>query len=66
MSLGWTWDQAAEQMDFPRLQSFNKYWEKFPPVHKMIAGYFGIGKNQGKGPAYATNKDILKDIGLDD
>lgn len=68
MTLNWTWDQAAEQIDFPRLQSFNRYWNKFPPIHKMIASYFGIGKNttDGKGAAYATNKDILKDIGLDD
>ena len=66
MTLHWTWDQAAEQIDFPRLREFDKYWEKFPAIHKMMASYFGIGKTKGKGATYASNNDILKDIGLED
>lgn len=32
-------------MDLPRLEAMNKYWEKFPPLHVMVAAYLGIGNN---------------------
>jgi hypothetical protein len=40
-SLGWTWEQI-DDMTLPRLYAFNRYWENHPPVHIMVAAYFGI------------------------
>jgi hypothetical protein len=42
-SLGWTWDEADEQLDLPRLKSLNAYWEKAPPAHLLIGAYLGVG-----------------------
>ncbi|WP_284281126.1 hypothetical protein [Limnobacter litoralis] len=33
-------------MTIPRLQAMTKYWETAPPVHVMVAAYFGIGKKK--------------------
>lgn len=30
-------------MTLPRLQSMNRYWKKFPPMHVLVAGYLGVG-----------------------
>lgn len=65
MSLGWTWDQAADQMDFPRLGTFNKYWKKNPPVHKMVASYFGISKNSTTDAPAPIPEDALAFLGLE-
>lgn len=29
-------------MTFPQLSHFTKYWESYPPIHVLIAGYMGI------------------------
>ena len=47
-------------MDLPRLISLNKYWESYPPIHILIAGYVGYKK-----PEKAT-KTNLKEDSLDD
>ena len=65
MSLGWTWDDAENQMDFPRLSTFNKYWNKNPPVHKMVAGYFGISKNSSGDAPPAIPENALALFGLE-
>ncbi len=69
MSLGWTWEQVAEQMDFPRLSEMHKHWSKFPPLHKMVADYLGITKNARaesvEASAETLSQDILSDLGID-
>ena len=37
-------EEVREQFDLPRLQAFTEYSKRFPPLHIMIAGYFGLGK----------------------
>lgn len=44
MSLGMTWDQVRHDMDIPRLEALNRYWEHSPPVHQLVARYLGIKK----------------------
>lgn len=44
MSTGMGIEQVRAEFDIPRLQAFNKYAEKFPPSHVLIAAYFGFGK----------------------
>ena len=39
---GWTWDYVAENVDLPRLEALNRYWAQLPPLHLMVAAYFGI------------------------
>lgn len=34
-------------MTLPRLYAMNDYWKSHPPIHAMIAAYFGI-KRQPK------------------
>jgi hypothetical protein len=41
-STGWTWDYIAENVDLVRLAAMNDYWRGHPPVHAMVAAYFGI------------------------
>ena len=42
MSTGMTWDQVQDQLDIPSLDALTEYWQSYPPVHVMVAGYFGI------------------------
>lgn len=35
-------------MTVPRLGALTKYWETSPPVHMMVAAYFGIGAKKEK------------------
>jgi hypothetical protein len=44
MTFGWTWEYVDQHMTLPRLSILNRYWKKHPPVHCMLAMYFGIGK----------------------
>lgn len=39
-----TLEQVREQFDVPRLIAFNRYCERFPPQHTLVAAYFGFGK----------------------
>lgn len=41
---GWTWEYIDHHMTIPRLLSINQYHKESPPIHTMIASYFGIGK----------------------
>ena len=47
MSLGWTWAQIDE-MTFPQVGAFNRYWINSPPVHIMVADYLGYKKKATK------------------
>jgi hypothetical protein len=42
MSTGMTWDEVQDQLDLPSLAALTEYWESYPPVHVLVAGYFGI------------------------
>jgi len=44
LSTGMGIDEVKSQFDFPLLNAFNAYSERFPPQHVLIAGYFGFGK----------------------
>jgi hypothetical protein len=49
-------EEVREQFDLPRLESFNKYSEKYPPQHVLVAAYFGFGKEEK--PKEATNEEL--------
>ena len=40
---GWSWDQVDCDMDLPKLAALGKFHKQFPPIHKMIAEYLGVG-----------------------
>jgi hypothetical protein len=41
--LGWTWDQALDQLNQPVIEAFNRTWaEDCPPLCDMVAGYLQI------------------------
>lgn len=42
------YEAVRSQFDIPRLIAFNKYQEKTPPQHVLIANYFGFGKEKPK------------------
>lgn len=44
ISTGMTIEQVREQFDLPRLTAFTSYTKRFPPVHVLVASYFGFGK----------------------
>ena len=44
ITLGMSVEQVREQFDLPRLQAFNRYCQKFPPLHVLVAAYFGYPK----------------------
>ncbi|MFZ5658771.1 MAG: hypothetical protein ACOY5C_02815 [Pseudomonadota bacterium] len=33
-------------MTIPRLKALHTHWAKWPPLHVMVAAYFGLGKEQ--------------------
>ncbi|MBV8061454.1 MAG: hypothetical protein JO253_08045 [Alphaproteobacteria bacterium] len=39
-----TYDQVRHEIDFPRLEALNRYWQYSPPVHISVALYFGLKK----------------------
>ncbi|AEV24623.1 hypothetical protein Dsui_0203 [Azospira oryzae PS] len=39
---GWEWDYIAENVDLPRLKALNHHWADNPPIHRMVAAFFGI------------------------
>ncbi len=43
---GWTINYVLENIDFITLKNINQYLEKNPPVHMMIASYFGLYDNK--------------------
>lgn len=45
---GWTWEYIDESMDIPRLTALNRYWESSPPIHTMLAAFFGYEPRKQK------------------
>ncbi len=43
---GWTWEYIENNMDIPRLQAILSYQESNPPIHQMVAAYFGVGSSK--------------------
>lgn len=39
---GWTWEYIDEFMTLPRLGRMNDYWTRIPPLHILVASYFGF------------------------
>ena len=56
LTTGMDIETVRTQFDIPRLTSFNKYTEKYPPQHILIASYFGFGKDKPK----AEDNDIAE------
>lgn len=50
-----TIEDVRDQFDIPRLQAFNRYCEKYPPQHILIAAYFGFPKEK---PKQAEDNDL--------
>ena len=41
-------------MTIPRLLAIGRYWERWPPTHKMIAMYMGVKQK----PKAASDADV--------
>ena len=50
MTMGMSIEQVRSEFDLPRLQAFNRYTEKHPPQHILVAAYFGFPKEKPKQP----------------
>ena len=46
---GWTWEYIDDHMTIPRLDEMTTYWKYQPPIHLMLASFFGI-KEKTKEP----------------
>ncbi|MEI8032781.1 MAG: hypothetical protein WCH05_05515 [Chlorobiaceae bacterium] len=44
ISTGMTIEEVRDQFDLHRLKAFSEYSQQYPPIHVMMAGYFGIKK----------------------
>lgn len=44
-------------MTIPRLREITKYQKDNPPLHVMVAAYFGIGKDSSSGNAAERDGD---------
>ena len=55
-SLGWDWDTARRQLDIPRLNALNAYWDDTPPLQVSVAAiarYLGVRfQTQPKAPPH--------------
>lgn len=54
-----TWDQVQDQLDLPALAALNKYWQRLPPLHVMVAAYFGI-----KDPAETSDAPAMSEADI--
>ena len=45
---GWTWDYIEDHIDLPRYDALMLYYSKNPPVHVMLAGFFGCGPKKSE------------------
>ena len=45
-------------MTIPMVSELNKYWEQFPPVHILVAGYMGYK------PEEKTQADLAEIIAM--
>lgn len=43
---GWTWEYIDDFMTLPRLFALSSYWQDSPPIHAMLASFFGIKKKE--------------------
>jgi hypothetical protein len=46
-STGWGWEQARTELDIPRLKALMSYWDRSPPTHVLVAGFFGYKPARG-------------------
>jgi hypothetical protein len=58
ITMGMSVEQVREQFDIPRLQAFNRYCEQFPPLHVLVAAYFGYPK--AKPQSSDSEEDMAK------
>lgn len=54
---GWTWEYIDESMDIPRLTALNRYWAASPPIHTMLAAFFGYEPNKQQPEKQPDNSD---------
>ena len=47
---GWTWEYIDDHMTVPRYLAIQRYQKDNPPLHLMVAAYFGVGKEGESGP----------------
>lgn len=57
---GWTWDTVLTELDLPRLNALNLYWDSHPPTHILIAAYMGVKPKQAA-VSNQTNQDSSLD-----
>jgi hypothetical protein len=38
-------------MTLPQIYELTEYWERWPPVHRLLAAFLGIGAARAKRPA---------------
>jgi hypothetical protein len=56
---GWTWEYIDENMTIPRLNTVHTHWEYAPPVHMMIASFFGLKRPGSKKQQDAAIAELL-------
>lgn len=54
-----SWEYIGAHMTIPRLEAFQRYWEHSPPVHLMVAAYFGIGVKAKTSQSSESDIDAL-------
>lgn len=47
---GWTWEYVDRNITLHQLNAIYARWEVFPPIHCMVAQYFGLGKSKDATP----------------
>jgi hypothetical protein len=60
-AFGWTWEYV-EMFDLPRYYEISSYWEKHPPLHLLVAGYFGYNGESNRKADDAGNDQSLNDL----
>jgi hypothetical protein len=62
MTFGWTFEHIDEFVTLPQLKEMSHFWEKSPPIHQMIAAYFGIGKSKAIANEGVAADDAMPDL----
>jgi len=59
MCTGWTWEYIDDFMTIPRIKDMSAYWQDNPPLHQMVASYFGIDRKPKTEPTLADFEGLV-------
>lgn len=58
--MGWSWEYIENEVTIPILRDIYEGWRTRPPVHRILAAYFGFDKEEEKPVEYTSEEEVLR------